>query len=206
MKHIIIEGGDRLGKSTLIEGLSKHFNYDNVVIRHFGKPPSIFPEGISPLKFQARCFLKEAHILECIRQLEDDEYYYYENIVIWNRAHLGEYVYGQMFRAQDPLELKEYINNFEINNLLANSRETFLFLLTTNPKFFLSKEDGNSFSKNLEEKTRELKLFNEIFDFSSIDNKLRIEVSDREKFYSKDYILNIVLDFIKFNGIYGTKN
>jgi thymidylate kinase len=44
MKLIIIEGGDRLGKSTIITGLCKYFNYDNVTVRHFGKPP----KGLSP--------------------------------------------------------------------------------------------------------------------------------------------------------------
>ena len=35
MKLLIIEGGDQLGKSSLIKGLCEHFNYDNVTIRHF---------------------------------------------------------------------------------------------------------------------------------------------------------------------------
>lgn len=200
MKHIIIEGGDNLGKSLLIEGLSKHFNYDNVNIRHFGKPPRVFPENISPLEFQAKCFLKEAHLVEYTRQLEEDEYCYYENIIIWNRAHLGEYVYGQMFREQDPKELKDYLHNFEIRNLIHKSDETFLILLTADPEFFLKQEDGNSFSKDLKEKKRELQLFDEIFEESLIDNKLKIKVNDGKEYVSKDHIFNSVLELIKYNN------
>ena len=198
MKHVIIEGGDRLGKSTLIEGISKHFNYDNVSIRHFGKPPKVFPEGISPLEFQAKCFWKEAHLLESIRQMENDEYCYYENVVIWNRAHLGEYVYGQMFRGQDPKELENYLHNFEIRHLVDKSDETFLVLLTADPKFFLSKEDGQSFSQNLKDKTIELALFDDIFEKSQIDNKLRLNVSENGEFLPKEYLLGAVLDFMKY--------
>lgn len=200
MKHVIIEGGDRLGKSTLIEGIAKHFNYDNVSVRHFGKPPKVFPEGVSPLEFQAKCFLKEAELTEFIRQLEGDEYCYYENVVVWNRAHLGEYVYGQMFRDQDPKELKDYLHNFEIRHLLNNPEETFLVLLTADPEFFLSKEDGNSFSQDLKDKKRELQLFDEIFELSQIDNKLKIKVNDQKDFLPKEYILGSVLDFMKYKN------
>jgi len=197
MKHIIIEGGDRLGKSTLIEGIANHFNYDNVTIRHFGKPPKVFPEDVSPLEFQAKCFWKEAHFVEYTRQMENDIYNYYENIVIWNRAHLGEYVYGQMFRGQDPEELKEYLQGFETRNLIDKSDETFLIMLTADPEFFLSKEDGQSFSQNLDDKTRELKLFDDIFEHSLIDNKLRIKVNEGSEYLQKSYIFSLVMEFLK---------
>lgn len=195
MKHIILEGGDQLGKSTLISGIINHFNADNVNIRHFGKPPKIFPEGISPLEFQFTCFEKEAYLLECIYQLEEDVFNYYENIVIWNRSHLGEYVYGQMFRNQDPKKIEKYLRNFEIDELIHRPDNTFLILLTADPNFFLSKEDGSSFSQNLDDKKRELQLFDEVFELSQIDNKLRIEVNDGNEFISKDLILNKVLKF-----------
>ena len=197
MKHIIIEGGDNLGKDLLIEGILKHFKADNITIRHFGKPPKIFPEGITPLEFQFKCFWKETYLLKNIRQMEDDEYNYYENVVIWNRSHLGEYVYGQMFREEDPKELESFLYNFEIRNLINYPNETFLILLTADPKFFLSKEDGNSFSKNLKEKTRELQLFDKIFDLSQIDNKLRLQVNNGKEFKPKEQLLNSVLDIIK---------
>jgi thymidylate kinase len=200
MKHIIIEGGDRLGKSTLIEGLAKHFNYDNVMIRHFGKPPKVFPEDMSPLEFQAKCFWKEAHFVEYVRQMENDQFCYYENVVIWNRAHLGEYVYGQMFRGQDPKELKEYLSGYETRNLLDKSDETFLILLTADPEFFLEQEDGNSFSQKLEEKKRELQLFDEIFEESLIDNKFRMKVNDGDNYLKKSYILTSVLEFMKYKN------
>lgn len=197
MKHIIIEGGDRLGKSTLIEGISNHFNYDNISVRHFGKPPKVFPEEHTPLSFQMECFYKEGFLLENIKQMEDDEFNYYENIVIWNRAHLGEFVYGQMFRGTDPQQILNALKNFEERFLIRNP-ETYLILLTADPEFFLSKEDGQSFSQDLKDKTRELKLFNDAFEASTLDNKLRVKVNkDSRNYFPKSMILTHIIDFIK---------
>jgi len=196
MKHIIIEGGDRLGKSTLINLLCNHFNYDNINIRHFGKPPQKFPEDISPLEFQAKCFVKEGRLLDFTHQLENDQYAYFENIVIWNRSHLGEYVYGQMFREQNPIEIEKFIKNFEEEFLIYNS-ETYLILLTADSEFFLEQEDGKSFSKNIEEKSRELNLFDDIYNKSLVDKKLRIKVNKNNKEYIPTWhILNLTLEFI----------
>ena len=198
MKHIIIEGGDRLGKSTIIDSLNKHFNYDNVTIRHFGKPPKTFPSGFSPLEFQAECFDKEAELMVYLRQFENDVFNYFENVLIWNRAHLGEYVYGQMFRGQDPLGIKKYLESYESKYLIDHPDETYLFLLTANdPEFFLSKEDGNSFSQSLEEKERELRLFDEAFENSLIDKKFKIIVNNGKEFLPKDMIFSYVTQFLK---------
>lgn len=197
MKLIIIEGGDRLGKSTLIGKLAEHFNYDNVVIRHFGKPPKVFPESVDPLSFQAECFDREGYLVENLLQMENDEYNYYENIVIWNRAHLGEWVYGQMFRGIDPDRIQNMLENFEERFLMYDDLKVYLILLTADPEFFHSKEDGHSFSKSIDQKTRELNLFDEAFHNSSIDKKIRIKVDNNGSFRGKDEILNDVLDFLK---------
>jgi thymidylate kinase len=197
MKLIIIEGGDRLGKSTLIAKLAEHFNFDNVTVRHFGKPPKVFPEGVDPLTFQMECFYKEAFLVEQVKQMEEDEYNYYENIVIWNRAHLGEYVYGQMFRGLDPEQIKNALLNFEERFLLYDDLNVSLILLTAEPEFFHKREDGNSLSKTIDQKTRELALFDEAFHNSSIDKKLRLKVNIDKEFLPKDFIFNKVIDFLK---------
>jgi thymidylate kinase len=177
MKLIILEGGDRLGKSTIIEGLCKHFNYDNVTVRHFGKPPKGYtPEQTLDIQFQ--CFAYEATLLKSYEH-KDYFYEYFPNIVIWNRSHLGEYVYSQMFRNANSNEVKKRLLDFEqfwlsqYQNILSSA---YLITLTADPEFFLSKEDGNSFSNKIEDKTKELELFKEAHDFSIIANKLFLKV------------------------------
>lgn len=195
MKCIIICGGDRLGKNSLIESLAKYYTYDNVCLRHLGKPPKTFENEETPLQFQIKCFEKEGYLIENFSQLEKDQYTYYENILIYNRFIYGEYVYGQMFRNQDPKRIESYIKNFEERYLLSIP-ETYLVLLTADAEFFFEKEDGFSYSKTLSQKEHELKLFDDIFNKSLLDKKLRIKVNHGSSYVHKEYIYNKVLELI----------
>ncbi|MFW6311052.1 MAG: hypothetical protein ACOC1K_02330, partial [Nanoarchaeota archaeon] len=56
--------------------------------------------------------------------------------------------------------------------------KTYLILLTASPEFFFENEDGESFSQTLEEKEKELNLFKEVFDISTIKNKVIVKVDD----------------------------
>ncbi|HUW44235.1 MAG TPA: hypothetical protein VMW50_00415, partial [Dehalococcoidia bacterium] len=174
MKHIIIEGGDRLGKDTLLRNLCNHFNYNNITIRHFDKPP----KGMSPketLDFQFEVFYKEMLFVDHINDIMDgDKWGYHDNVVIWNRSHLGEYVYSQMFRGISRKDVATRLKLFEERNL---SSTQYLITLTASPKFFLDQEDGESFSQDLDQKTRELQLFKEAHALSLILNKKLIKVN-----------------------------
>lgn len=196
MKLINVCGGDNLGKSLLIKKLCEHFRYDNVTVRHCGKPPKRFPDGVSSLDWQDECFGREADLIHALKQMDDDEYNYYENVIIYNRFVWGEFVYGQMYRGLSPNVLENYVLNFEERNLLS-IEDSCLILLTADPQFFLKKEDGQSFSQNISQKTTELKLFDEIFEKSNLNRKLRIKVNDGGDFLSKEYIFNKVIDFLE---------
>jgi len=193
MKHIIIEGGDRLGKDTLLRNLCNHFNYNNITIRHFDKPP----KGMSPketLDFQFEVFYKEMLFVDHINDIMDgDEWGYHDNIVIWNRSHLGEYVYSQMFRGISRKDVATRLKLFEERNL---SSTQYLVTLTASPKFFLEQEDGESFSQDLDQKTRELQLFKEAHALSLIENKKLIKVNNGNSYRGREVILNEVLEFI----------
>ena len=203
MKLIITEGGDRLGKSTLIEGLCRHFNYDNVTIRHFGKPPKTLTSE-ETLKFQFSAFNKEMKLFDRIYTRSIDTYTYYPEIMIWNRSHLGEYVYSQMFRNGNPEVLRNMLCEYERGFI---SHDVYLITLTADSNFFNTREsDGNELSKTLDQKTKELELFKEAHEFSTITNKhlLRVDQQITELYYTgptefrpKEDILKEVIDFIK---------
>ena len=197
MKLIVLESGDRLGKNSIIEGLCGHFDHENVCVRHFGKPPS----GMSPeetVDFQFKCFDNEATVYNAIKSVERTRYGYFKSTVIWNRSHLGEYVYGQLFRKEDPKILRDKIIFFErfSLNLFTSLDEVYLVTLTADPEFFHSREDGKSFSQTLEEKTRELELFREVHEISQIQNKLLLKVDEDGRFKSKEEILDAVINFV----------
>jgi len=195
-KIIIIEGGDNLGKTSLIENLTKYFDYKNVMIRHCDKPPKnlSFKEV---LKYQMKVFKQEQKLIFYYLNM-NRKYMYHDNIIIYDRFYLGEYVYSQMFRGGKSDVLKKMLLDFETGFI---SHEVYLITLTADPEFFFSKEDGNSFSNKLEDKTKELELFKEAHDFSIIANKLYLKVDDfhfaEKSFRPKSEILNEVIQFIK---------
>jgi thymidylate kinase len=211
-KLVVIESGDRLGKGSLIKGLCEYFDFKNITLRHCDKPP----KGLSSeetLQFQFECFRQEANLIKNIRKM-NEKYCYHNNIIIYDRFHLGEFVYSQMFRGGDPKFLKQKLISYEIFWLVEDNQtndNTYLITLTADPEFFHSKEDGNSFSQKLEDKTKELELFKEAHEFSTIKNKLLIKVDQSTElptgtdwktkgpniFRPKEDILNEVLTFIK---------
>lgn len=196
MKLIIIEGSDRGGKSTLIEGICKYLKYDNVMIRHFGKPP----KGMTPdetLDFQFNCFNNEAQFLHKAMELFDNtNLNYYPDTFIWNRSHAGEYVYGQMFRGSRQKIILRRLLNWEFDNLQKSGLDVYLITHTADPEFFLKNEDGDSYAKTIEDKTKELELFKEIHELSLIKNKLLIKVDKNGKWRPRKEILTKALNFI----------
>ena len=198
MKLIILEGPDRLGKNSLLKNICDHYNYDNIMIRHFGKPPKELIQDES-IKYQFGVFINESNLIHnFVRNVFRSSYY--DNIIIWNRSHLGEYVYSQMFRHVDPIYVKRRLLEYE--RFYLNCRDSkskfkmYLITLSADPEFILNKEDGQSFSRNLEEKTREMQLFKEVHKFSLIKSKLLIKVDDNGKFRGKEEIFNEVINFI----------
>ena len=145
------------------------------------------------LDFQFGVFYKEMVLVNFIRNIDADDLGYHDNVIIWNRSHLGEYVYSQMFRGISKKDVKARIKKLE-NDTVED--DVYLILLTANPKFFLSQEDGYSFSQNLEQKTKELNLFKEVFWLSSITKKRIIQVNIGKNYRKRDDIFNDVLELI----------
>ena len=192
MKHIIIEGLDCIGKNALIKKIADYYNYENLTIRHFGKPPK-FTQGKDILSYQIDCFNAEILLLNSIYQLELGSHSYYENTVIWNRSFHGEYVHGHLHRQYDKSKLLNEISILE-KKLTSN---TYFFVFYSSPDFAMKKEDGHSFSKNLEQKNNEIYLFHEIFDQSIIANKKIINVEENGYFKTKETIFQESLKLIQ---------
>ena len=195
-KLIIICGSDCLGKGTLIKNLCNYYDYKNITIRHCDKPP----KNLSTLEssnFQFKCFEQEFKLINDNFYM-DDTYCYHNNIIIYDRFHLGEFVYSQMFRGNDHKTIKEKIEKIEekyLNKELLNN--TYLILLTADSEFCMKMEDGNSLSQDLKKKQKEIELFKKAMEISLIKNKINIKVNDGDNFRDKEEIFNEVLNFIK---------
>jgi len=188
MKVIILEGQDNSGKNSIISSLCEHYEYDNVAVRHCGKPPKTI---LNPFNFQTRAFDCEYDIMFALLTYES----YYENIVIYNRFYLGEFVYGQMYRDVTPEQVIKFIDKFE--QKLLDFFDPYLITLYSTPEFAVSVEDGCSISKKIEDKTKEIELFKTIHNHSVINNKLLLKIDNLGEWKSKVEINETILKFIE---------
>lgn len=175
MKSYIIEGLDRLGKSTLIEGILHKEGYHQVI--HYAKPQLLecYKLDARPLKrYQLETFKSMLYLLDSKAPL------------ILDRAHLGEYVYAPMYRKYDA----EYIFQLEKYHRAQDMEHVQLILLTedfSKSKHFV--DDGLSLGSEDKRET-EQQLFIEAFNKSTFKNKKMICVTAEDgSFRSKEEIL-----------------
>lgn len=180
-----IEGLDRLGKSTLIEGIRNQLGYFEVI--HFSKPQKLdvyeraarvdgVPDGRqSAWHYQSEGFRNSMLLTNCGAR------------IIFDRWHLGEVVYSPLYRGYSG----DYVFEQEVNAGLHRNCNLRLILLTEDfdaANHFV--DDGESLgpsSKRAEEQTR----FVEAFNRSAIRDKRIICVTDKVTgaFRSKEDIL-----------------
>lgn len=170
--NYLIDGIDRLGKSTLIENIQQECGYYSVV--HLGKPKALKVYGGNLERYQLMLF----H--DMFRQLSS------RDRMIFDRTHLGEMVYAPMYRGYHGNYVFDLEKNVDLNH-------TRLILLTED--FSKSKhfsDDGLSFdiTKRKEEQER----FTDAYYMSSIKDKLIVNVTaDDGNYRSKQDILADVL-------------
>lgn len=195
MKLLIIEGTDCVGKSTIIQQLVKYYDEYNITIRHFGRP-----KGNNVNLFQYNAFLNEVKIVNDIYNNDINFHRHYKNIIIWNRSHIGEYVYGQLYRnvsEENALKLIDIINN-KLNNIDTFNNDNIdikVIYLYASSELLAKKEDGESISKKKEDKEKELLLFNNIIDKINY-NKIKIDVSNNNEFRNINDIFTEITQFI----------
>lgn len=194
MKIIIVEGTDRTGKDTLINELKNLGS--RVLINHCGKP-------IGDTHYE-QAMNQEKLFNGYINDLFNDRYFGICDLVIFNRAWYGEYVYGTLYRERTKEEVNRMISFIEydlnrfndiINVLTVLDGVYYIQLVNDSVKLALSNDDGNSISNDKGNILKEIELFKEVYELSNINKKL-IKVNDGDEFRSKEDILNEVLNFI----------
>lgn len=181
IKHVVIEGVDRLGKDSLIQGIQDNLGYFLNV--HYQKP-SILQKykkervNQSNLTVDQRWSLilrdyQEQSFINMFRLLSGD------CRVILNRAHLGEYVYSPLYRKYDG----SYV--FDLEDMFIDTgskfREQSLLVLLTTSDFSFIEDDG--LSLDFSKKEAEQELFKKAFSRSKFTNKLMIDVSNSKGSY-----------------------
>ena len=183
-KVIIIEGPDNCGKDTLISKLNEHFVFTKII--HSG-----IPDSADLFKFYYNGLI------------HDTLAGYYDislKAVIHNRSLYGEYVYGPKYRQESKEEISKLVHNLETGQLrtFILSRDLYFILLTSSDSDLLvMNDDGLSYSSKKSDIEDEIIAFDEIFNLSQIENKIRIYINDGNHFRPKDDIYRDVISFIE---------
>lgn len=184
-----IEGLDRLGKSTLIQGIKQTLGFYQTI--HFGKP-----EKLSTY---------ENSIIDSAYQFQhtDGQLFNYQSSsftnsmiiansgarVIFDRWHLGEAVYSPLYRGYNG----DYVFFYEKLHKLHLNAEIRMILLTedfSKSKHFI--DDGLSF--DISKREAEQQMFIDAFNKSIIQDKRIVCVTaDNGQFKPKERILKEVL-------------
>jgi len=171
MSVVIMCGLDRCGKSTQIEKIKNYFKEkgrDSTVIHYSGID---VPES-GPFKQGAQFVASRARYDDMLHLA--DEMTDAEQVLIFDRAHLGEMVYSPLYRKYNG----EYV--FELEQKYPNLLEkALLFVVIDTPEHLLAREDGMSFSNKIEDKQKEIECFKKAFGMSNIKNKELIDISDK---------------------------
>jgi hypothetical protein len=190
LKDIIIEGVDRLGKDSLIQGIQDHFGFFQEI--HYQKPKQLnyyfsrenAKDPATAMRETLKAYQRESFV-SMFRMLTLPGRH------IMNRAHLGEDVYAPRYRKYDGSYVFDLERQFTNDHGSKFADTTLLVLLTTSDFSFI-KDDGQSF--DFSKKEEEQEDFKRAFNKSTIKNKLMIDVSLNGSYKSKLAILADVID------------
>lgn len=199
IRNIIFEGIDRLGKSTLIEGVQQRLGFMQEV--HYQKPKLLdiylkeariclfAPDNDQSIEVLAYAYMlyQKASFIQMFHLLSSKGH------LILNRAHLGETVYAPRYRGYSGYYVFDLEDQF-ITHHGSDLAETTLLILLHTSSFEFIKDDGQSFDFN--RKDEEQNDFIRAFEKSKIRYKLMLDVSDGDK-YTKinDLVSTIVQAF-----------
>lgn len=176
-----IEGLDRLGKSTLIEGIRNQLGYYEVI--HFSKPQKLDAyRGASTVHFDTHELVPSHVPAEHVQAFHYQRESFRNSMllvksgarIIFDRWHLGEAVYSPMYRGYGG----DYVFSFERRHALDTVSSLRLILLTEDfdiARHFV--DDGQSLG-TIDQREEEQRRFIDAFNRSIIRDKRIICVTD----------------------------
>lgn len=168
--NILIEGVDCVGKDTQIRFLETEFEKLGKVV-HIIHYSNIKLENNENIEIASK--LRYREMFNLLNKSDD------LNIFIFNRSHLGEMIYGPIYRNYSG----NYVLDFEKDFMKNEHQDTKLILFTDDAEAIIKRDkernDGQSFSLDPEIKKKEIELFDNAFE-KSILNKKRIKLEGRD--------------------------
>jgi len=180
--NFIFEGIDNVGKTTQIKLLLGELAKKALVhVIHYQAIPGMDPADAK--MYSSKLYMDMFSLI--IDRIPNYRYY------ILDRSHIGEFVYGHIYRKYDPSYIFAIEDKF---SMLPMWNQTFLITLLDQPEAVISRDDGKSFSTEIMKKKLEIDRFIEATDRSSIPHKLTIFNNERSIVDIHMIIKNFLID------------
>lgn len=188
-KKYLIEGIDRLGKSTLVNGILNAEGYNLVI--HYDKPMDLeyyhseHQDGYSYYNPNTTANERKYSFMKDLNRTMFRMIQNADIPIIFDRAHLGESVYAPLYRDYDG----DYV--FQLEKEYNTDSARLILLISSNLDMIT--DDGLSF--NPENKLLEQQRFLRAFSLSQIKDKIIIDVHNgKGGFKSHKQILSEALE------------
>jgi len=173
--QIIFEGLDNTGKSTQIDNIRKYYNNKGFIVTH-----SNFIHGLDKKDYKNIAIKEYSQMFEIYNKFPEID-------IISDRLHLGEYVYSPLYRDYDGSHIFNLEKKYNLDKL-----NVFLFVFIADIDTLLKRDDGLSFSTEIDKKQYEIDAFTKAFEKSIIKNKLLIDTSKMSIDETHQNIINFI--------------
>jgi len=174
----MFSGPDRTGKTTQIKNLKKYLE-EKGELAHVLHYSNI--KGNNIRERSEEYYKQMFKLIKCATNNQIN--------LIFDRCHDGEAVYGPIYR--------DYSGDFvyEIESAFGNKilQNIILFVFIDNPERLIGREDGESFTVELEKKKNEINKFIEFHDQSKIKNKKLINIVE----YSPEQVFEEMKNYLE---------
>jgi thymidylate kinase len=161
---IVCEGQDNTGKSTLIRYLQDRLYATGDIPVHCLHYSNI---RTAKTKMFQKSYSHYKGGFDLIRESLNNRH------LIFDRFHLGEYVYSEKYRGYDGSYVFDLEKNYE--NFL---NQVYLVVLTDSPENLIRRDDGLSLSNKREDIIYERERFIDAYNKSIIKNKIHIDIQN----------------------------
>lgn len=164
---LIFEGLDRCGKDTQIKLVKQ--NIKRKVFHELHYTNDFIKNDNSEIA-EIKSYFQYGEMFKIINFFIENKM----NLIL-NRSHLGEHVYSEKYRNYDG----SYVFDLEKMFIDKIKNKIFLVIFIDTPENILNREDGNSLSKDIENKKYEIEKFKEAFEKTIIPNKIIININNK---------------------------
>lgn len=184
---IIVEGVDAMGKSTQINKIKEYFENNGKAVHIIHYSNLTFTKDLKKIeKASKKLYLNMMKLINASNDIED-------NILILDRAHIGEVVYSPIYRNYSG----EYVYDLENELNDSSKKKTKLILFTDTAENVIERDinrgDGLSFTLDVNKKKEELMAFESAVNKSSINHKI-VELKGRgpDAIFNEDILPYII--------------